>query len=378
MRRIKKVKRGDGTRYLKFSLVKNPFPNHPVATYRGRKNTVFSPEIHSSVINKIEKNWIGAGNFSIKKRVGFLWAMSPGVSDKGMGKSAILFHIIEKINSNFGENYFDDRKVCAVYVYAGTDWAEPRLIFVDAMRRLFEEGIITEAINCIAVDIIEERGTDVNPVLSNPDLLFDDNWLSENALSVPLLQELISGRLVEFGIQEPLAESISHGGFLEFLKNKRSDGSLRLPPAAHDWRLHKEAPFLFYDQTMRILAAGGFDHCYLFVDDIENIIRHTKMTRKKLDDMARLLGGGLFRNEQPSASFFEVDEIEYGPMLSMFLTTHYKAADDLSSGWRDAGYDTFAPLSSASTNSVCVNSLTNDDCIKFCILLFISIPNRRV
>jgi len=86
--------------------------------------------------------------------------------------------------------------------------------------------------------------------------------------------------------------------------------------------------------------------------------------------MARLLGGGLFRNEQPSASFFEVDEIQYGPMLSMFLTTHYKAADDLSSGWRDAGYDTFAPLSSASANSVCVSSLKNEDCINlaFCYL----------
>ncbi len=67
--------------------------------------------------------------------------------------------------------------------------------------------------------------------------------------------------------------------------------------------------------------------------------------------------------EQPSASSFVVDGFEFGPMLSMFLTTHYKAADDLSSGWRDAGYDTFAPLSSASPNSVCVVPLKNEGCI---------------
>lgn len=367
MRRIKREKKEIESRYLKFQLINNPFPNIPVARYVDRKRITFCSDVHTSIINQIERNWIGYPNFSMKKRIGFLWAMSPGVSDKGMGKSAILFHVIDKLNRNFGELYFDDRKICAVYVYAGTDWAEPRLILVDAMRRLFEEGVINEAINGIAIDIIEEKGIDIEQVLETPSLLFDDQWLGQNGLSVPLLQEFISARLVSFGVQEPLAESAAHGNYLEYLKSKRSDRSLRLPPASHDWRLHKEAPFLFYDQTMRILAAGGFDHCYLFVDDIENVIRHTKMTRKKLDDMARLLGGGLFRNEHPSASTLTVDDVEYGPMLSMFLTTHYKAADDLSSGWRDAGYDTFAPLSSASQNSICVGSLKNEDCVNLTV-----------
>jgi hypothetical protein len=47
-------------------------------------------------------------------------------------------------------------------------------------------------------------------------------------------------------------------------------------------------------------------------------------------------------------------------MLSVFLTTHAKAANSLSNPWRDAGYDSSARLHTSSPNSVMVGPLTVD------------------
>jgi hypothetical protein len=53
-----------------------------------------------------------------------------------MGKSAVLFHVIDRLNDGWDQTYFEDRKVAAIYVYAGTDWNQIGHICIDAMRRL--------------------------------------------------------------------------------------------------------------------------------------------------------------------------------------------------------------------------------------------------
>jgi hypothetical protein len=155
--------------------------------------------------------------------------------------------------------------------------------------------------------------------------------------------------MMEQGVSLEVATAVSERRFIEYLKSFRSDHQLRLPPAAHDWRLTKLSLNLFFDQCMRVLRAGRFDHCYLFVDDVENIIKSLEKSSRDLGEFARTLGGHLFRDDVFSNS---------GQMLSIFLTTHAKAADSLSRPWIDAGYDSSAKLHTSSPNSVMVGPLT--------------------
>ena len=98
---------------------------------------------------------------------------------------------------------------------------------------------------------------------------------------------------------------------------------------------------------MRIMAAGKFDACYLFVDDVENIVKNG---RTDLRQFAAQLGGALFRDDVYSNT---------AGFLSVFLTTHPQAAQMLAKEWRECGYQTRAELHTQSENSVMITRLTS-------------------
>jgi hypothetical protein len=90
-----------------------------------------------------------------------------------------------------------------------------------------------------------------------------------------------------------------------------------------------------------------FDACYLFVDDVENIVKNAKTD---LRQFAAQLGGALFRDDVYSNT---------AGFLSVFLTTHAQAAQMLAKEWRECGYQTRAELHTQSENSVMITRLTS-------------------
>jgi hypothetical protein len=344
-------------RFEKFGLTENPFPPNPFADYAAkerdaRRGKIFCPESHIEPIIAIERKWIGFPNFEDKLRIGFLWAQSGELTDKGMGKSSIIFHIIDKVNQGFGINYFKDYKLCAIYVYAGTEWNKLGYVCIEAMRKLENEGILDEVVRILRYESLLEMNPDMaSSIKTQEDLnkVLDDGWLSENGVDLAILGEKVNAKLIQEGVEPDVAHAVSERRFIEYLKSFRSDRQLKLPPAPHDWRLTKLSVRLFFDQCMRVLRAGRFDHCYLFIDDVENIIKALEKSSRDLNEFARVLGGHLFRDDVFSNT---------GQMLSVFLTTHAKAADSLSGPWRDAGYDSSARLHTSSPNSVMVGPLT--------------------
>jgi hypothetical protein len=104
--------------FAKFKLSENPFVSAPVANFGAsdpRLRSIFSREAQKRAIEQIEARWVGTKSFTERLRVGFLWAQSTDLTDKGMGKSAVLFHVIDRINAGWGRNYFPDRKVAATH-----------------------------------------------------------------------------------------------------------------------------------------------------------------------------------------------------------------------------------------------------------------------
>lgn len=351
----------EAERFAKFALVGNPFIPNPVADYvakqsDARRGKIFCAEAHQKAIADIERKWIGYPIFDDKLRIGFLWAESHELTDKGMGKTAVIFHILDKLNGNYGKDYFEDLKLCAIYVYPGTAWNKLGYICIDAMRRMEEEGLIDEVVRVLRYEILTESNpTIVASFSSAEDLntLTDDQWLKDKLVDLATLNEKVAGRLISFNVDPDLAHAVAERRFTSYLKSLRSDRQLTLPPQPWDWRLTKAAIRLFFDQCMRILRAGRFDHCYLFIDDIENIVKNLRSSRK-LENFTRILGGHLFRDNVFSNT---------GNMLSIFLTTHAKAGDALSVPWRDAGYDSFAHLHTASPNSVMISRLTENGAV---------------
>jgi len=346
-------------RFEKFGLTENPFPPNPFADYAAkerdaRRGKIFCPDSHVEPIKAIERKWIGFPNFDDKLRIGFLWAQSGELTDKGMGKSSIIFHILGKVNNGFGVEYFKDYKLCAIYVYAGTQWNKLGYVCIEAMRKLESEGILDEVVRILRYQsLIEMNSNLASSIKTQEDLnkVLDEKWLSENAVDLAVLGEKVNAKLTQEGVEPDVANAISERRFTEYLKSFRSDRQLTLPPAPHDWRLTKLSVRLFFDQCMRVLRAGRFDHCYLFIDDVENVIKALEKSARDLGEFARVLGGHLFRDDVFSNT---------GQMLSVFLTTHAKAADSLSGPWRDAGYDSSARLHTSSPNSVMVGPLTVD------------------
>lgn len=345
--------------FARYKLRENPFTAAPVANYAAedpRLRKIFSREAQKSAIERIEARWIGTKLFKERLRVGFLWAQSTDLTDKGMGKSAVVFHVIDRLNEGWGRHYFPDRKVAAVYVYAGTDWKEIGHVCIDAMRRLEEVGVIDEVVKVLRYEVLAATG---HPAVagfeSEEELgkLLDDNYLSDHDVDLAGLEDGVAGKLVDGGVTEPgLAAAVARRKYTDYLKAKRSDRQLTVPPKAHDWRLTRESFRLLFDQSMRVMAAGKFDACYLFVDDVENIVKNPKTD---LRQFAAQLGGSLFRD-----NVFSNTE----GFLSIFLTTHAQAAQMLAKEWRECGYQTRAELHTQSENSVMITRLTANGAAK--------------
>src|SRR2546423_10741484 len=99
--------------FARFKLKDNPFVSAPVANFAAtdpRLRKIFSREAQKSAIERIEGRWIGTKLFNERLRVGFLWAQSTDLTDKGMGKSAVVFHVVDRLNDGWGQQYFPDRQ----------------------------------------------------------------------------------------------------------------------------------------------------------------------------------------------------------------------------------------------------------------------------
>lgn len=343
-----------GNPFARFRLRDNPFVSAPVANFAAsdpRLRKIFSREAQKAAIERIEAKWVGTKMFNERLRVGFLWAQSTDLTDKGMGKSAVLFHVIDRLNGGWGQAYFQDRKVAAIYVYAGTDWNQIGHICIDAMRRLEDVGIVDEVVKVLRYEVLSgQKHEAVANFESEADLvnLLDDEFLAEHDVDLAGMAEGVVRKLLDAGVTEPgLAQAVADRKYTDFLKAKRADRQLTVPPKAHDWRLTKESFRLFFDQSMRIMAAGKFDACFLFVDDVENIVKNGKTD---LRQFTAQLGGSLFRDDFYSNT---------SGFVSVFLTTHSQAAQMLAKEWREAGYQTRAELHTQSENSVMITRLTS-------------------
>src|SRR5262249_22081855 len=160
---------------------------------------IFSREAQKTAIERIEARWIGTKLFKERLRVGFLWAQSTDLTDKGMGKSAVVFNVIDRVNDGWGRHFFPDRKVAAIYVYAGTEWKEIGHVCIDAMRRLEEIGIIDEVVKVLRYEVLAETAHQaVAEFASEVDLvkLLDEDYLSDHEVDLAALEDGVTRKLV--------------------------------------------------------------------------------------------------------------------------------------------------------------------------------------
>ncbi|OJV96063.1 MAG: hypothetical protein BGO39_03570 [Chloroflexi bacterium 54-19] len=341
--------------YAHLGLLDNPFPVdgiiNPASPDPRVNGTIFEPGIRRGVILDFESKLLGVSNPEQRYRMGYLWAQGDQAFGRGVGKTAILLHLMRSINRNWGETYFKGKfPVCALYVYPPQNMNRLEYLAVLAMCELVALGVINSAVTNLRYRVIMESNWPEDQVervrnlrLEEGKKLLSNDWLISNGFDLKALEDLVIALLVSNNVEADFARAIAANDLLGYLKSMRKDGLLDFPPPPRDLALYRKANNLFFTQTLRTLKIAGFKGVYLFVDDIENMI--DKMGRRERETFTKELGYILLRGDY---------EAGISRFLTLVLTTHAAAAQRLSEAWGLAGLQSSLPMSLDAPNSILV------------------------
>ncbi|MDI6765017.1 MAG: hypothetical protein QME83_18600 [Thermodesulfobacteriota bacterium] len=181
-------------------------------------------------------------------------------------------------------------------------------------------------------------------------MYIDDKWLTAKGVDLDLLNDGVVGELSAKGVDPNFARAVTCRDIISYLKSFRRDGQISIPHPPRDTVLISMLKDLFFNQTIRVLEAGGFAGAYLFVDDIENIV--DQPSRKYREIFAKELAYIQFRMDYDAG---------IKRFLTIVLTTHDNAAYKLSEAWNLAGLATSLPMSPDSPNSIKVTPPTLEE-----------------
>ena len=349
--------------YAKFKLSDNPFPVDAILTPQSpdpRNNgTIFASTIRRDIIESFEEKLIGKGSFNNRYRLGYLWAEGGIEYGRGVGKTALLKYFQRKINSDWGASYFGHRSpVCVLYAAPPQVRDKPlEYICLLALRNFQEIEVLDSIVMTLRWRVVQ-RGVangDIEAIKqeiteTQANLLLDDNWLTAKDVDLDLLNDGVVGELSAKGVDPNFARAVTRRDITSYLKSFRRDGQITIPHPPRDTVLISMLKDLFFNQTIRVLEAGGFAGAYLFVDDIENIV--DQPSRKYREIFAKELAYIQFRMDYDAG---------IKRFLTIVLTTHDNAAYKLSEAWNPAGLAISLPMSPDSPNSIKVTPPTFEE-----------------
>jgi len=319
--------------YERFKFSRNPFPSSPGVTIGSddpRENgSIYCPELVTEEEKRFEKLLIPKPSKPETNIIAFLmdYATRRG---RGIGKTAFLNYVKNKIMEDFGEEISGgDQVIFAVYVYPipGANynhfWKISRLI----IEKLVEQNIITEAIcrlkaftGCIPDDVLNEAGDDLVETLGN------EGWLQEKGINTSHLNHIIKSNLERLNIDAELAQVLAFEGSsipgMNLYFNRLSDSF---------WR--KNGNRILFSDFIKLFREAGFTKGIILFDELEKVFPplNRKDRRVFVDSIRYYFIDGGFDNAR--RSFFGV-----------LFTIHPYLQELMGPHWEAAGLDRFAPI----------------------------------
>lgn len=326
--------------YERFKFFRNPFPKSPGVTIGSddpRENgSIYCTELVTEEEKQFVRLLIPKPSKPDTNIIAFLmdYATRRG---RGIGKTAFLNYIKNKIMEDFGEKLSDGEQVIfAVYVYPipgenyNHSWKVARLI----INKLIDQNIITEAIcrlrafsGLIPDNILTEAGDELTETLGN------DGWLQEKGINTFNLNHTIKAQLEKLNIDAELAEELVFGG------SRIADGN-RYFSKLSDAYWRKNGNRILFSDLIKLFREAGFTKGIILFDELEKVFPplNRKERRMFIEAIRYYFIDGDLDNAR--SSFFEV-LFTIHPSLQELMVPH----------WEAAGLDRFAPIGGDSAHN---------------------------
>lgn len=269
--------------YKSLGLKDQPFSTEPVANPYSEDplmyGAIYAESPVQAKIKQFEQLLIRPNDFL--NRVGFagLWAKGDQQSGRGMGKTALLRYFRHRINIDWGATEFDDQ-FSAVVVYVAfpeqIDRRHMEQLALSALVDICENGALEAARANLRLETLTTQQADVllnnSEGMDEVELLNNDALLQKYGITAADLDETITKKLTQEGVDEKTAIALAKGRFLEYLRSFRKDGHLKPFYVPRDTKILDYSRRLFFDDIVKYLRVAGFGGGYLFIDDIENLV----------------------------------------------------------------------------------------------------------
>jgi hypothetical protein len=320
--------------YERFKFSRNPFPKSPgvkIGSEDPRENgSIYCQELVKDEEKQFEKLLIPKPSKPETNIIAFLmdYATRRG---RGIGKTAFLNYVKNRIMKDFGENLSDGEHVIfAVYVspVPGENynhfWKISRLI----INQLLEQNIIIEAIcrlkaftGLIPDKVLSEAGDDLAETLGS------DSWLQEKGFENTFeLNHTIKSTLEKLDIDAELAEILAFAG-------SSISGVSRYFSGLSDAFWRKNGNRVLFSDLIKLFQEAGFTKGIILFDELEKVFSPlNRKERRTFIDAIRyyFIDGDL---DNAWSSFFEV-LFTIHPYLQELMVPH----------WEAAGLDRFASI----------------------------------
>lgn len=345
-------RQGEQSPYEKLGLRDLPFPtlavSDPYNTDPRRNGAIYAEEPVRASIQKFEQLLIRPNDFMNRVRLAYLWSKGDQETGRGMGKTALLRYFRQRINQDWGHTEFQGRFSALVVYVSFPSQVDRRFmeqLALSALVDICRSRVLESSRASLRLDQLDSQQAE--QIMSNPDgskdfaNLLDDEKLRLHEIDPMQLDQDISDRLIQEGVQHGSASALAVGRFEDYLRSFRRDNNLQPFYVPRDTRLLDYSCGILFNDMVTYLRAAGFAGGYLFIDDIENLV----------DQMAR-------RHRLEFAKEFALCTVRPGyantahNFFSCVLTTHQQASVSLSTAWGEAGLSGIARLDPNDPNSV--------------------------
>lgn len=308
-----------------WNLDGNPFPAEAIDV----ENTPYCPTVFDEESLEFRRKLI-RGSVRGSVNVGFLWSQG-AQADTGFGKTTLMRQIMKEINRDLGVDTLTkagvraDKQASIAAAYSNLNNLNASGLYpvlFNAVLNLTEPVPDADAVlDQVRARIVEELDTD------DADQIFRhviDTWLSICGTAPPLRQEVVS--------------AFANGGA------RGVKGVLGTVSATG--RLRNGLQYL--DFALAALAAGGVDHLYLMIDQLEDLATTRTITAAK---RSREIGRIRDMLEGPP----------YVNRVHFVLTFHNRAAQVLERFWDENRLPPFEISPSNLASVVVLRGLKDDD-----------------
>jgi len=331
-----------------YGLQENPFPSVPMlnteAEDRRINGGIFEMDIrereHTHIINHFLKQpQTNPSHF----RLGYI--MDTSYIGRGNGKSAFVVNVINEINKDFCMDISDEQNRCFALRIVPESGGRTKtfLSFMDLLfSGILKSGMVDNCLASLRLDAINNLCPHKIPGdISDEELIqkmLSEDWFKDQSINTNIVNQYILRNKYLQSIPDDFP--LKDGVFNLFCNKLASSDDFKkyyenIKKSKDKWN------FIFSD-LVSFFEAGGFNGCYIFVDDFERIPDFQSAQQKK--DFAREIRSCLFDGPYRNSNI---------GFYNLFLVLHAGVHRLIEEAWGESGLEARVPIApSISSNHI--------------------------